>query len=262
MMSVVEQKKEFIRVALQELESPASTALSAYDAMITLHQAVVYGFDDEEDDDGSIGDYVGDDEFKLEIFAARVVQVVLDVSQDKEAFSLNFYHLVCGILSLICWDNAELATTFVANSGVEFLLERLEAFSSDRFLLISCFWVHRAVIESLDDNASADFAGLTLAKIVDVFELNSETQDEQFYLHYCLSVGSSFGPPGREVNGDLLERIVSHVWHGVIKHKHDEDAQDTGRSLLSYLVGKESAKEMIDHAEMHHCEDEECAGCA
>jgi hypothetical protein len=62
-------------------------------------------------------------------------------------------------------------------------------------------------------------------------------------MHYCFSVGSSFGP-GLDVNNNLLELIVSHVWHGVIKHKHDEDAQETGRSLLSYLVGKESAAKM------------------
>jgi hypothetical protein len=259
-MSVVEQKKESIRSALQELESP-TCQMSACEAMRTLHQAVVHGFDEEEDDDESIGDFVGDDEFKVEIFSARVVQVVMDVSQDKKAFPPNFYHLACGILALICWDNIELANAFVANSGVEFLLECLEAFSSDRFLLISCFSVHRSVIESLDDNASTAFAGLTLAKIVDVFELNSKTQDEKFYMHYCFSVGSSFGP-GREVNGNLYKHIVSHVWHGVLKHKHNEDAQETGRCLLSYLVGKESAKKMIDHAEMHHCEDEGCAGCA
>ena len=253
----VEQKKEFIRVALRELESPTSP-LSAYEAMKTLHQAVVHDFNDE---DGPIGAFVGDDEFKVEIFAARVIRVVMDVSEDNEAFPPNFYHLACGILSLLCWDNTELSNAFVANSGVEFLLEYLEAFSSDRFLLITCFGLHRAISKSLDDNESAAFKGMTLTKIVDVFELNSETQDEHFYRRYCYSVGSSFGP-GREVNNNLFQRIVSHIWHGVIKHRHDEEAQETGRSLLSYLVGNENAKEMIDHAEMHHCEDEGCAGCA
>jgi hypothetical protein len=140
-------------------------------------------------------------------------------------------------------------------------LENLEAFSPDRFLLISCFGVHRAVIESLDDNESAAFAEMTLEKLVDVFQLNLETADAMCYQSYCFSVGSSFGP-GRTVNNNLYQRIVSHIWHGVIKHKHDEEAQDTGRSLLSYLVGKRAAKEMIDHAETHHCEDEDCTGCA
>jgi hypothetical protein len=83
--------------------------------MKTLHQAVCHDFDDL---DGSIGDFVGDDDFKEETFAATVVQAVMDVSQDKEAFPPNFYHLSCGILTLLCWDNSELANAFVANSGV------------------------------------------------------------------------------------------------------------------------------------------------
>jgi hypothetical protein len=103
---------------------------------------------------------------------------------------------------------------------------------------------------------------MTLAKIVDVFELNSKTANEKFYYSYCNVVGMSFSGPGREVNNNLLHRIVPHVWHGVIKHKHDEDAQDIGRGLLRFLVDEESAEKMIDHAEMHHCEDEGCAGCA
>jgi hypothetical protein len=257
-MSVVEQKKESIRAALQELESPAST-LSAHEAMKTLHQAVFHDFDDE---DGSIGDFAGDDEFKVEIFSARVVQVVMDASpRDKEAFPFNFYHLACSVLFSLCNDNTELANAFVAHDGALFLLEYLEAFSSDQFLLLSCFMLYRAVIESLDDIDKLSFAGMTLGKIVEVFEVNYETSNEYLYEQYCVVVTFSFSP-GCKVKNNLFQRIVSHVWHGVIKHKYDEDAQDTGRYLLRRLVGEETAKGMIGHAEMHHCEDEECAGCA
>jgi hypothetical protein len=132
-----------------------------------------------------------------------------------------------------------------------------DTFSSDQFLLIACFAVYGAAIEDLDKKESTAFLGMTLGKVVDVFQLNFETQDVFFYRHYCFAVGSSFGP-GREVNNDLYQRIVSHVWHGVIKHKDDEEAQDIGHRLLRHLVGQEAAMKMIDHAEMHPCEDEEC----
>jgi hypothetical protein len=79
-----------------------------------------------------LGDFVGDDDFKEEIFSARVIQVVMDVSQDKEEFPPRFYHLACSVLYDLCRNNIELATTCVANGGVEFLLETLEAFSSNR----------------------------------------------------------------------------------------------------------------------------------
>jgi hypothetical protein len=259
-MSAVEQKKESIRVALQELESPSSER-SAYEAMETLYKAVIRDFDDDPSE--SIGDFVGDDDFKEEIFSARVVQVVMDVSQDKNAYPPNFYHLSCCALHSLCCDNVELANAFLAHDGDAFLLESLEAFSSDQFLLTSCFTVHNAVIESLDEIESAAFAGMTLGKLVDVFELNLETADAKFYQHYCLAVSIGLGPHlDDDVKNKCFHRIVSHVWHGITMHKHDDEVQDLGRRFLRYLVGEETAKKMIDHAEMHHCEDEECAGCA
>jgi hypothetical protein len=102
------------------------------------------------------------------------------------------------------------------------------------------------------------FAVMTFGKLVDVFELNIETQDEEFYFHCCLAVASSFRP-GFYVNNNLFQRIVSHVWQGILKHKHDEEAQYAGRYLLRHLVDEESAKKMIDNAEMHHCEGAQCA---
>jgi hypothetical protein len=77
-LSVVEQKKESIRAALQELDNP-TIPMSTYEAMYVLQQTLCEDFDDDD----SIGDFVGDDDFKEEIFSARVIQVVMDVSQDK-----------------------------------------------------------------------------------------------------------------------------------------------------------------------------------
>jgi hypothetical protein len=241
MCSFVEQKKECIRVALQKLDHP-TCKMSTYAAMRILHEAICHDFDDDD----SIGDFSDDDDFKEEIFSARVIQVVMDVSQDKKEYPPDFYRAACLVFYFLCSANTELATTFVANGGAEFLLERLEAFSSDQFVLVTCLAVYRAVIEDLDDIESAAFAGMTLEKLVDVFQLNLETADAMCYQSYCVAVGSSFGP-GHEVNNNLYHRIVSHVWHGVIKHKHDEDAKAIGRCFL----WKEIAKKMIEHAEMH-----------
>lgn len=151
-----------------------------------------------------IGDFVGDDDFKEEIFYARVVQLLMNVSQDKEEYPAYFYHSVNSVLYCICSNSTDLATTFVANGGVEFLLERLETFSSDQFLLLviaghMCFAVYKNVIENLDENQSVAFAGMALAKLEWMsFEINFETRDD-------------FLP---ELLFDVLQCIVSsHVWH-------------------------------------------------
>jgi hypothetical protein len=258
----VDEKKESIRAALQELADPTSM-VSAFEAMHTLND--IFVSESFEEIDGSIGDFVGDDDFKEEIFSARVVQVLITVAQGKKAYPPPFYHLVCSLFFFLCYKNTELATTFVANGGVEFLLETLEAFSSNQPLLCICFVFHKTVIESLgvNGNEAASFAGMTLEKLVDVFELNYETADEGFYKYYCFSVGNSFGAGlDLAVKKKYFDLIVSHVWHGVIKHKYDEVAQGIGRRLLRSLVGEETFKRMIDYAEMHHCAEEECAACA
>lgn len=142
--------------------------------------------------DGSIAcDFVGDEEF-LKIFSARIIQVVMDVSQDKDEFPPSFYRYACGILFLLCCENTERADAFVANDGAVFLLDYLESFTSNLPVLISCFEFHRVILRSLNANESAAFAGMILGKLVDVFELNHETTDVLFYQCYCLALCSTF----------------------------------------------------------------------
>jgi hypothetical protein len=177
----------------------------------------------------------------------------MDASQQEEEFHPSFYRYSCAILSLLFCENAELANAFVAHDGALFLLEYLESFSSNRPILISCFALYRAILCNLNATESTAFAGLIMEKLADVFELNCETTDELFYHFYCSAVGSSFrhaGDAGVGVDTKVLERIVLHVWRGIHAYKHDEGAHDAGRDLLFYLVGEETAKEMIDHAEM------------
>jgi hypothetical protein len=255
-MSTVEQKKERIRVALQELGDPSSK-MSTCEAMGTLHNIFI---SENVEEFGSLaGDFVGDDDFKEEIFSARVIQAVITVAQDKKVFPPKFYLSACSVLSFLCSDNSELATAFVANGGVQFLLETLEAFSSNQqAFLFKCFVLHKTVFDSLDENESQTFAGMILEKLVDVFELNYETVDEVFYKYYCGAVANSFGPGlDLDVKKKCFPLIVSHAWHGVSKHKHDENSQLIARGLLCLLVGGETAWMMIDNAEMHAC-----AACA
>jgi hypothetical protein len=230
--------------------------------MKTLHHAVCNDFNCP---DGSIGDFVGDDDFKEEIFSAKVVQVVMDVSQDKEEYPSHFYRLTSNMLSLLCCEKAELANAFVANGGVAFLLEYLETLSSNQMLLRVGFELYRFILHSLNTNEAADFAGMILGKLVDVFELNYETADDFLYCRYCTAVAVTMNLPlglGLDMNNKLYERIAVHVYHGVLEHKYDEGVQAFGRWLLPQLVGEEKAKEMIDHADLRHCAEEYCAARA
>jgi hypothetical protein len=108
-MSVLEQKKEHFRAALQELGNPTSKT-STYEAMKTFEAMSVFVCDAwarnrVEEIDGSIGDFVGgffgDDDFKEELFSAQVIQDLITVAQDKNA-SPRFFSVIlfCLLLSL------------------------------------------------------------------------------------------------------------------------------------------------------------------
>ena len=56
--------------------------------------------------------------------------------------------------------------------------------------------------------------------------------------------------------------VVRSLWHGIAKHKDDENAQDKGRKLLRTLVSPVEAQKMIHNAVMHQAEDDDCAVCA
>jgi hypothetical protein len=163
----------------------------------------------------------------------------------------DFFLLSCSAFSFLCSNNTELATAFVTNGGVEFLLEYLENFCSNQHLVHACFVLHKFVIESLDGIEQSSFAGRTLEHVVDVFVLYYETQDEQFYQHYCFAVANSFLAPDLDlvVERKCHHRAVHYVWCGIFIHEKDGEGQDFGRFLLRQLVGEEIAKQMIDQAD-------------
>ena len=86
----------------------------------------------------------------------------------------------------------------------------------------------------------------------------------KLYDFACMTLMHCFGPNiklTKEEKMDLTPRLIQAVWEGITIYPHDENAQKYGRYFLNRLIGKKNAKIMIDHSEMHHCEDAECS-CA
>lgn len=68
--------------------------------------------------------------------------------------------------------------------------------------------------------------------------------------------------PYLEGHDPALAAAVQCVYDGILKHLFHEEAQETGRDLLVALVRPEAAKDMIEHAEMHHREECTCSSAA
>lgn len=82
----------------------------------------------------------------------------------------------------------------------------------------------------------------------------------------CMSILYSFGPcpaPTQEEKerGFDETHCQNDLGEGLTIYPYDERAQVAGKHFLKHIIGEKNAKLMIDHSEMHHCQDADCS-CA
>jgi hypothetical protein len=179
----------------------------------------------------------------------------------REGQSGNFYHKTCGIIGSLLHSSQEIAMDFVSNGLVDAMMSFMKSRSSDTFLLLSCIGVLLGIVHGVTNEKRMEIANETcvVESITIMLEEHGRTNAILFGCS-CHVLGSCFSR-GFRIEPDLFHRIVQCMWAGITSHPHDEDEQEVGRRLLRHLVGPETAKEMIDHAEMHHYEGAECS-CA
>jgi hypothetical protein len=191
----------------------------------------------------------------------------------------QFYHSSCGIFFSLLDDDDEtpdprIADAVIKQGGLDCLLECMQSLCvEDAFLAYSCC----GLVSQLFSNANSDDKlALSLAKKVlpdtlaimerhganknDSSFLSSRSYD--IFMACCDILGNCARPGNDTIKGNTYQRMVQCVWAGVICHRDYCSAQSLGRKLLCHLVGPEAAREMIDHAEMHHCEDADCSSAA
>jgi hypothetical protein len=82
------------------------------EAMEKIHTTVADGFHDDGD---SKGEFVGDDDFKLEIFSVNVLQVIINaITADKE-YPPVFDHWALGILFVFGSNHNKKMATFLSS---------------------------------------------------------------------------------------------------------------------------------------------------
>jgi len=173
----------------------------------------------------------------------------------------HFYHRSLGILCMFLMqeqDNEEYALQVLEKGGIDSAIGIMQTMGSNEFLQVTGITLLVLLLSNLPVEKCSDLSATILENVVKAMELHKESA--KLFEFGCNAIGNSFAP-GAKISQDLAQRAVSCVWYGVTKHSHDEEAQEVGRCLLYHMVGPETAKAMIDHAEYHHCADADCS-CA
>ena len=179
--------------------------------------------------------------------------------------NVNYYHKTTGCIdSLMAHAGEDVDTDFgheivkeVYNSGIlTRVLELMEASRSDPFIQFT----YQAFMYQM--NCQRDLRkgsnDRTLTNIICVATLDTlehgggKTDAKLFGL--CIHTLATLG----FLEGVYVPRAACLIFHGLVVLLDDEEAQRDGYRFLQIIVGKEQAKEMMDHAEFHQCE----GGCA
>ena len=97
-----------------------------------------------------------------------------------------------------------------------------------------------------------------------IVDPNDDSSTEDFictlYIHVCEAIIVSLSKliPRSVVTPALIQSLYG----GILAFPNHDRAQAIGKHVLEQLVGKESARAMIDHANIHHCSETGCSRCA
>ncbi|CAB9509034.1 expressed unknown protein [Seminavis robusta] len=200
----------------------------------------------------------------------------LERSYNKTTYFVYFAYKILAILPGSFDDDPSLrspanATAIVNSGGLQHVLDFLDSSNEDEIVdtfyayhgLCVIFAVQVALKE--DKGLSLAVAKLVMPVLVTLMETHGLDAEEHKSCDLFVSGCEMFMICARAMEGLVesahAERMVQSAWSGITYHKNDSEVQEAGRDLLTRLVGPETALEMIDHAEMHHCEDAECS-CA
>lgn len=203
-----------------------------------------------------------------------IAQALKHSYNEDSGFIFNAYHIFTTLTGTFDDDpafmNQMAAESIVSEGGLQSILDLLESKGE----ILTYFYVYHAMVTiaavqlallESDSDLKREVGEKVMPVIVGLMEHHALDKDEEksssIYVSGCQIFLNCCCAMEELEKGALWKRTVQCVWNGITIHRTDGDVQDSGRHLLTILVGPEAAVQMIDHAEMHHSEDAECS-CA
>jgi len=235
--------KAFLAIKLQEICHPSSPVV-AEEALDAIFNLVVQHPDDEA--------------LKDSVVSVGAIQVIVDATRRPSA-SPQFLHRALGTFSYLAESSKERSVAIVNQGGLGVSLEIMHKYMFFAYLLITCMLFQVTLLRSVADETRPSIAESIFQNSVQAMQHHE--QDAQIYRHACSVLAMCCGP-GVHIDAELVDRAVQCTFDGVLRHRRNEDAQMMGLNLLVHFVGPVVARRVMDHVEMHHCEEDECSGSA
>jgi hypothetical protein len=255
----VEEKKQELRAALRVLQETSNAPTNGVqEAMQEVDAALYHGFRDT-------GYFCSDEDFKAEIFSARVVGVILSAAKRAKHAPTNFYTSVCRIQLQLANHSEEISDAIRVHGGVAYIIDLMETFPHDEGLILCGVGVTINVFFGVGESSLAESF---FEKLLDAMEMHHYDSDDVFYHFFCTAMecilmkgSEAFGWGPYFLPGGTI-RLAHYVLYGIGEHTDNERSQKEGRKLLCILVGHETAQRLINILELTACQGAYAAACA
>ena len=249
-VSVFEDKTAYLASLLDKLQDPF--ALDDHGIIEVLHEIVLMMSDDLEVKDGEEGKI----DWKI-IQQKGAVEVFHKCMRRIHHNPTYYLKVIGGLLKFLdnadeCGFGAEIVHEIIDTGTLDSIIPLMDALISEEEVQLT-FQGFLGLMTSLTDKKDRDRIVDKVAEATLKTLERYATSSNDIYTLGVNTIGHLRGLPAK-----YFQKTVNLVFRGLIAHPDDEQAQTSGFWLLQCLVGKEKAKELMDHAEFHHCE----GGCA
>lgn len=201
--------------------------------------------------------------FKGLLVSMNVIEALIAATKLDDIVTPHFLHGLGGsIFPYFVTESEERSTLFLNNGGFERYMEILQSdYISEVVVAVSFMNSVASLILSLPDEKRGAISLEIFQLALAITMLDFYKENEIVYTNACWLMWASIGPH-MEGHENLRRAAIQRAYDGILKFPHDEYAQENGRLLLTTLAGEELARDMIEHAEMHHRNECNCAGAA
>jgi len=205
-----------------------------------------------------VADETNDNEAFKELLVSMKAMETIIALMERSSASPRSLHKAGGIAVQLIMLSAERSTRFIDLGGIDASLGIMKTHVSDSFLMKTYTGLIHFLLWSVTDEQRDSFARRIFEAIVPVMQHHPE-EDAELYHMECEALLRCFPRPGLEIPLEMFSEAVQCTCAGIVFHKHDEEAQGSGRHLLVHLLGPDAASELIGRVEIGHCQD---AGCS
>lgn len=188
------------------------------------------------------------------LVSMNAFEAILDATKRDTSANRYFLERAGRFLSTVLYKgDHDLSAHFLNIGGFERSLEIMQTSANHSFLAIVYNMVVGRALSKLSEEERASFAVRAFEAALAVIAMHEN--DAYVFTTACEVLYVCLDGPRLQDHYSLLSSAMRVLFDSLVKHWDVEVAQNAGQSLLSSLLGPDTAWEVISHAESRHREE-------